>query len=344
MTITAQTLAALLGGTVEGDPSVSASRPGKIESGQADEICFLGNAKYEHYAYTTNASILLVANDFVAQQPVRPTLVRVPNVYEAVALLLEKFGKQDLSKRGGKVSERASVAPSVSVGANVSVGDFVVIEAHTSIGNNTTIFPQCFIGQNVTIGEGSILYAGVRIYDNTVIGENCIIHAGAVIGSDGFGFAPLADGSYKKIHHAGNVILGKNVEVGANTTIDKGSIGATRIGDGVKLDNLVQIAHNAEIGENTVIAAQTGVAGSTKIGKNCRIGGQVGFGGHLVIGDNVQIQGQSGVTTNIESGAKLYGTPAYDFTSFLRSYAVFKKLPDINRLVNTLAKKIEKNT
>ncbi len=337
MEISALQLAALLNGTIEGDPSVKISKPGKIESAQTGDICFFGNEKYEEYAYTTNASILLVAKDFKPRQPIKPTLIRVENVYQSLAFLLEKFGEQ-ARRTDAVISERAAIDPSVSVGKNVAVGDFTIIETGATIGDNCRIFGQVFIGKNAVIGSDSIIYAGVKIYPDSQIGNRCILQAGAVIGADGFGFAPQADGTYKKIHHAGTVVLEDDVEVGANTTIDRGSIGATMIRKGVKLDNLIQVAHNVEIGENTVIAAQTGIAGSTKIGKNGRIGGQVGFGGHLVIGDFVQIQGQAGVINNQPDNVKLNGTPAIDFMSFMRSYALFKNFPKIMKQILALEK------
>jgi UDP-3-O-[3-hydroxymyristoyl] glucosamine N-acyltransferase len=340
MEISAQQLAALLNGTIEGDPSVKITRPGKIESGQAGEICFFGNEKYEEYAYTTNASILLVANTFKPRQPIKPTLIRVENVYASLAFLLEKFGEQTRPTTA-TISERAAIDPSVSIGKNVAIGDFVIIEEGAIIGDGCRLYGQVYVGKNVSIGSNSIIYAGVKIYYDCKIGERCILQSGAVIGSDGFGFAPQADGTYKKIHHAGNVILEDDVEIGANTTIDRGSIGSTMIRRGVKLDNLIQVAHNVEIGENTVIAAQTGIAGSTKIGRNGRIGGQVGFGGHLAIGDFVQIQGQSGVINNQPDNVKLNGTPAIDFAGFMRSYVVFKTLPAMARQIAALEKRLK---
>jgi UDP-3-O-[3-hydroxymyristoyl] glucosamine N-acyltransferase len=340
MEISAQQLAALLNGTIEGDPSVKINRPGKIESGQSGEICFFGNDKYEEYVYSTEATILLVANTFKPRQAVKPTLIRVENVYASLAFLLEKFGEQT-KPTTVTISERTSIDPSVSLGKNVAIGDFVIIEAGAKIGDGCRLYGQVFVGKNVVIGENSIIYAGVKIYNDAQIGKRCILQSGAVIGSDGFGFAPQADGTYKKIHHAGYVILEDDVEVGANTTIDRGSIGATMIRRGVKLDNLIQVAHNVEIGENTVIAAQTGIAGSTKIGRNGRIGGQVGFGGHLVIGDFVQIQGQSGVINNQPDNVKLNGTPALDFASFMKSYVVFKKLPAMWKQLTALEKRMK---
>ncbi len=340
MEISAQQLAALLNGTIEGDPSVKITRPGKIESGEAGEICFFGNSKYEEYAYTTNASILLVSKTFTPRQAIKPTLIRVENVYASLAFLLEKFGEQT-RPTVAVISERASIDPSVSIGKNVAIGDFVIIEEGAVIGDGSRLYGQVYVGKNVVIGVNSTIYAGAKIYYDCKIGDRCILQSGAVIGSDGFGFAPQADGTYKKIHHAGNVILEDDVEIGANTTIDRGSIGSTMIRRGVKLDNLIQVAHNVEIGENTVIAAQTGIAGSTKIGRNGRIGGQVGFGGHLIIGDFVQIQGQSGVINNQPNGVKLYGTPAIDFMSYMRSFTIFKKLPALIRQIEALEKRVE---
>jgi UDP-3-O-[3-hydroxymyristoyl] glucosamine N-acyltransferase len=337
MKITARDLAHILGGSIEGDPSVSVSKPGKIEYGKPGEICFLGNPKYEDYAYTTEASILLVDKNFVPRQSVKPTLIKVDNVYTSLALLLEKFGS--VSHSNNTISEKASVHPSVLLGKNVHIGDFCIIEEGVSIGDNTYLKGQNFIGKNTIIGDDCIFHIGVKIYADCIIQARCIFHAGVVIGADGFGFAPQADGSYKKIHHVGNVIIENDVEIGANTTVDRASIGSTIIRQGVKLDNLIQIAHNVEIGENTVIAAQTGVSGSTKIGKNCRIGGQAGLAGHLTIGDNVQIQAQSGVASNIASNSKLFGYPAIDYNAYLKAYAVFKNLPDIYKRFLKIEKK-----
>ena len=340
MEITAQQLAALLGGKVEGDPSVKATRPGKIESGQEGEICFLGNDRYEEHAYTTSASILLVSNTFVPRRAIKPTLIRVENVYDSLAFLLEKFGGQ--KKAEPTISKMASIHPSVKLGQNVTIGDFTVIEEGAEIADEVVLSAQVFIGRNAKIGEHTLLYPGVKIYRETQIGARCVFHAGVVIGSDGFGFAPQADGTYKKITHTGNVIIEDEVEIGANTVVDRATIGSTIIHKGVKLDNLIQIAHNVEVGENTVIAALTGIGGSTKIGKNGRVGGQTGFAGHLQIGDNVQIQGQSGVSNHQANGAKLYGTPAFDYHSYLRAFSVFKKLPALAKKVQELEKALKK--
>jgi UDP-3-O-[3-hydroxymyristoyl] glucosamine N-acyltransferase len=339
MTITAEELAALVGGTIEGDPLARVSKPGTIETGQKGEICFLGNDRYEEFAYTTEASILLVANTFVAKKPIAATLLRVENVYTTLAALLEKFGNTT-TNAPATLSKLASIHPSVQMGKNVSVGDFTIIEEGAVIGDNCRLSGQVFVGKNTVIGSESIIYAGIKIYHDVKIGAKCIVHANVVIGSDGFGFAPQEDGSYKKIHHAGNVLIEDDVEIGANTTIDRATIGSTIIRRGVKLDNLIQVAHNVEIGENTVIAAQTAIAGSTKIGKQCRIGGQVGFSGHIKIGDNVQIQAQSGIAGNQPDGAKLFGSPAFNYGDYIRSHTIFKKLPDMWKRLNELEKRI----
>jgi UDP-3-O-[3-hydroxymyristoyl] glucosamine N-acyltransferase len=338
MKVTASELAQLLGGTVEGDPSVFVTRPGKIESGLPEEICFLGNDKYEDYAYSTQASVLMVSRNFVAKRPIKPTLIRVDNVYAALAFLLEKFGAQHIDNER-VISKMASIHPSVFLGENVAIGDFVILEEGVVVGDNSVIKGQVFIGKNARIGANNLIYAGVKIYHDCLIGNNAIIHANVVIGADGFGFVPQEDGTYKKITQTGNVIIEDNVEIGANTTIDRASIGSTFIRKGVKLDNLIQIAHNVDVGENTVIAAQAGIAGSTKVGKNCLIGGQVAIIGHLILGDNVQIQGQSGVIHNAESNSKLFGTPAIPYFDYLRSYAVFKNLPKLQKTVFDLEKK-----
>lgn len=341
MKISAFELSQLLNGVVEGDPSVSVTQPGKIEFGKSGDICFLGNAKYEDFAYTTEASVLLVSNDFQPKQPIKATLIRVENVYTSLAFLLEKFAHLNTSEQA-IVSDKAFIHPSVSLGKNVTVGDFAVIEEGAVIGDNCLIFSQVYIGKKVSIQNNTLIYAGVKIYHDCTLGANCIVQANAVIGSDGFGFAPQADGTYKKIHHVGNVVIEDNVEVGSNTTIDRGSIGSTIIRKGVKLDNLIQIAHNVDIGENTVIAAQTGIAGSVKIGKNCRIGGQVGIAGHLTIGDGVQIQAQSGIASNIEADSKLFGSPAMQYGDFIRSFTVFKKLPEMAKKLSLLEKLLKK--
>ena len=324
MQITAKELAVFLSGEIIGDANVTVTQAGKIELGKKGDICFLGNSKYEQYAYSTEASVLLTDKNFVPKQPIHSTLIRVDDVYASVAVLLDKFGeKKEITV--SDISPHARIHPSAKIGDRVFIGDFTVIEENVCIGNDCTLYPQVYIGKNTVIGNHILLHAGVKIYAGSNLGNNIIIQANAVIGSDGFGFAPQGDGSYKKINHIGNVVIEDDVEIGANTTIDRGSIGSTMIRKGVKLDNLIQIAHNVDIGEHTVIAAQTGIAGSTKIGKFNRIGGQVGIVGHIVIGGNVQIQAQSGIASNVADNSKLYGSPAIEYRNYLKSYALFKK-------------------
>ncbi len=338
--ITALQLSQILNGTIEGNPDVKVNRPSKIEEGEVGTISFLGNLKYEHYAYTTLSSVLLVSKTFAPSAPIAATLIRVEDVYASVAILLEKFGQKVESQ--GIVSSKSSVHTSAKIATNVSIGDMSVIDENVSIGENTIVFPQVYIGKNAIIGKNTTLYPGVRIYNDCVIGDNCILHANAVIGSDGFGFAPTEDGSFKKVPQIGNVLIEDNVEIGSNTTIDRATMGSTIIRKGVKLDNLIQVAHNVEIGENTVIASQTGIAGSTKIGANCMIGGQVGIVGHLKIADKTRIQAQSGIAASItEPNTAWYGSPAIPYSNYLRSYAGFKQLPDLLKRVLQLEKKME---
>ncbi|MCG8330674.1 MAG: UDP-3-O-(3-hydroxymyristoyl)glucosamine N-acyltransferase [Chitinophagales bacterium] len=340
MQLSARELAAFLQGTVEGDPNVKVSRPSKIEEGGEGTISFLGNMKYEAYAYTTTASVLLVSNDFQPAKPVNPTLIRVPDVYAAVAQLLEQFGQQ--APTTATISEAASIHPDANIGEGVSVAAMAVIEEGAQIGNGSIIMGQVYVGKDVKLGENVKLHPGVRILAGCEVGDNCIIHANTVIGSDGFGFAPQEDGSYKKVTHVGNVVIEQNVEIGACTTIDRATMGSTIIREGVKLDNLVQIGHNVEVGAHTVIAAQAGVAGSTKIGKHCRIGGQVGFVGHVQIADGTQIQAQSGVAGSVdEPNQALFGSPAIGYRDYIRSYAVFKQLPELYKKLRRLEKKLE---
>lgn len=339
MRLSAKELAQILNGTVEGDPEVKVSRPSKIEEGEADTISFLGNLKYEEYAYTTSASILLVSRDFQARHPISATLIRVDDVYGAVALLLERFGQNN--QQPPTISERAFIHPDAQLGTGIIVEPFAVIEAGAVLGDGCHIYAQSYIGKGARLGKNVKVYPGARILANCEVGDNCTLHANAVLGSDGFGFAPQEDGTYKKIIHVGNVVVKDNVEIGANTTIDRGTIGSTIIRSGVKLDNLIQVGHNVDIGENTVIAAQTGIAGSTKIGRSCRIGGQVGFVGHIAVADRTQIQAQSGVAGAVqEPGQALFGTPAIGYKNYIRSYAVFKQLPELFRKMQQLERKL----
>ena len=338
MKFTAQQIATKLEGTVEGDPEVEIFQLSKIEEAQQGSLTFLSNPKYTQFIYKTQASVTIVDEGFVAEEDLSTTLVRVQNAYDSFSVLLDYYNKVKTSKSG--IAESAIIDSSVQLGKGCFVGHLSCIEEDSNIGDDVKIFPQVYIGANVTIGTGTIVFAGAKILDDTVIGKNCVIHSGVVIGSDGFGFVPRKNGTYKKIPQTGIVVLGDYVDVGSNSTIDRATLGVTAVGNGVKLDNQIQIAHNVEIGENTVIAAQTGVAGSTKIGKNCVIGGQVGFGGHITIGDNVKIQGQSGVTSNIEDNSKIQGTPAFSYNAYNKSYVYFKNLPNLVKDLNRIIKKL----
>lgn len=339
MQLSARELAAFLSGTVDGDPEVVVVRPSKIEEGGEGTISFFGNPKYEDYVYQSTASILLVDKNFHPRQPIQPTLIRVEDVYASIAKLLDKFGQVSPGANGSGIPADASVHSSVRLGENISIGHFAVIEENTNIGAHTRIGAQVYIGPGTEIGEHTIIFPGVRILAGAKIGNHCIIHANVVIGADGFGFAPEKDGSYRKITHVGNVIIEDRVEIGANTTIDRATMGSTIIRKGAKLDNLIQVGHNVEIGEHTVIAAQTGIAGSTKIGSYCRIGGQVGFVGHITIADGVQIQAQSGIASAIKQPQSAwFGSPAIGYKEYLKSFAVFKQLPELLKRLTDLEK------
>jgi UDP-3-O-[3-hydroxymyristoyl] glucosamine N-acyltransferase len=327
MKFKAQMIASFLKGEIDGNPEAEVENIAKIEEGRPGTLSFLSNPKYEKYIYETQSSIVLVNKDFKPEKPVQATLIRVENAYEAFASLLELYQQAKPQKTG--VHNLASVREDAILGENVYVGDFTVIESKARIGNNAKIYPQVYIGEGAEIGEGCILYAGVKVYEGCKIGKNCIIHSGAVIGADGFGFAPQADKSYKKIPQIGIVVLGDNVEIGANTCIDRATMGATIIANGVKLDNLIQIAHNVEVGENTAMAAQTGIAGSAKIGKNNVFAGQVAVVGHISIGNDVKIGGQSGIMKDVKDGELLQGAPAINFKDFWKAVAIFNKLPDL---------------
>ena len=339
MKFTAQQIAIQLEGTVEGDPNVEVFQLSKIEEAQKGSLTFLSNPKYTPFIYKTQASVTIVNQDFIAEDNLSTTLVRVPNAYDSFSILLDYYNKAKTSKSG--IAKSAIIDPSVKMGENCLVGHMSCIMEDVEIADYVKIYPQVYVGSNGTIGAGTIIFAGVKILEDSIIGENCIIHSGAVIGSDGFGFAPQKNGDYKKIPQTGIVVLGNRVEVGSNSTIDRATLGVTSIGNGVKLDNQIQIAHNVELGENTVIAAQTGIAGSTKIGKNCVIGGQVGIAGHIKIGDNVKIQGQSGVISNIKENSSIQGTPAFSYNDYNKSYVYFKNLPNIVKEINRIIKKLD---
>ena len=341
MQITANELSLLLNGSIEGNPAVFVNRPSKIEEGGEGTITFLSNPKYESYVYTTTASIILVSKDFVAAKPVQATIIRVENVYESLAFLLEKFGAAIQNQPTREIDKTAFIHDSAVLHDTVSIGKFSIVENEATVGENTIIDSQVFIGKGVSIGKNCRIYPGVKIYYGVKIGDNCIIHSNVVLGSDGFGFAPKKDGTYKKVPQIGNIVIASDVEIGSCSAIDRGSIGSTKIGRGVKIDNMVQIAHNVEIGEHTVIAAQTGIAGSTKIGKHCMIGGQVGFAGHLTVADGSKIQARSGVASNIKEPNKAwFGYPAIGYINFIKSYGVFKKLPELYRKIGKLEKKL----
>jgi len=338
MNLTAKAIAELLGGIVEGNEQELITHPGKIEVAQAGAITFLSNPKYESYIYKTNASAVLVSNDFIPAKEISTTLIKVKDVYSAITTFL-KFHEQSFHPEQG-ISSLSFIHQTAQLGDQTTVGDFSSISSEVIIGNKCRIYPQVFIGVGTKIGNNVTIYPGVKIYHDCQIGDNCILQANAVIGSDGFGFAPQTDGSYEKIPQVGKVILEDNVEIGANTVIDRATMGATVIKKGTKLDNLVQIAHNVTIGEDTVIAAQAGIAGSTRIGNQCQIGGQAGFVGHIEVANRVKVQAQSGVAASIkEEGRKVYGYPALSYQDYLRAYALFRQLPDLEKRIRELERK-----
>lgn len=338
MEFTAKQIADFLQGEVEGNPDVKVNNFAKIEEGKPGTLAFLSNPKYTHYIYDTKADIVLVNADFKAEKEIKATLIRVANSYEALAKLLELVEKSKPSKVG--IEPMSYVAPSAKMGKEVYVAGFAYVGENVVVGDNSKVFPHVFIGENVVIGNNVTLYSGVKIYAGCKIGDNSIIHAGAVIGSDGFGFAPQADSSYHKIPQMGNVVIEKNVEIGANTVIDRAVMDSTIIKEGVKLDNLIQIAHNVEIGKHTVIASQSGVSGSTKIGKNCVFGGQVGLAGHLKVGNNVKLGAQSGIMKNLKENSELIGSPAIPIRDWYKSSVIFGKLPEMYREIAQLKKEI----
>jgi UDP-3-O-[3-hydroxymyristoyl] glucosamine N-acyltransferase len=327
MKFTAEQIAGILEGEVVGNPDASISRLSKIEEGTKGSLTFLSNPKYLNYVYSTQASITIVNDTFEPEYLITTTLIKVKDAYASFTKLLEFYNEVKRNKSG--IEQPSVISDTVKYGDDLYLGSFSYIGKNVVIGNNVKIYPNCFIGDNVVIGNNVTIFAGVNIYSETLIGNDCVLHSGAVLGSDGFGFVSMPDGTFDKIPQIGNVVLEEGVEVGANTTIDRATLGSTIIRRGVKLDNQIQIAHNVEIGENTVIAAQTGIAGSSKVGKNALLGGQVGIVGHLTIGDNVRIQAQSGVTRSIKDNETIQGTPAFTFSDFNKSYVYFKKLPQL---------------
>lgn len=337
MEFTALTIAGFLKGEIEGNPDTVVNTVAKIEEGHEGALSFLANPKYEHYIYTTKSSIVLVNKTFTPASKVNATLIRVDNAYEAFASLLTLADKSRTRKKG--IHPSAIIEGTATIGEDVYIGPFVYVGENCRVGDRTSLFPHVFIGDNTVIGENCTLNSGVKVYHDCHIGSGCTIHAGTVIGSDGFGFAPQSESEFIKIPQIGNVVIEENVEIGANVAIDRATMGSTVIRKGVKIDNLIQIGHNVEIGENTVMAGQTGIAGSTRIGKNCMFGGQVGIAGHLSIADGTKIGAQSGILGDIRNeNSIILGTPAFDHKDFLRSAVIFRKLPDLKAKIDEMAK------
>ncbi len=331
MIFTASQIAGILEGDVEGNPEITVHKLAKIEEGEKGALTFLANPKYTSFIYTTKASVTIVNRDFVPDRELETTLIKVDDAYKSFSKLLEYYNQVKNNKVG--IEEPVYKSDSATYGTDFYLGAFSYLGNNVSIGDNVKIYPNVYIGDNVTIANNVIIFAGAKIYSETKIGNNCVVHGGVILGADGFGFAPNDKGEYVKVPQTGNVILEDNVDIGAGTTIDRATLGSTILRKGVKLDNQIQIAHNVEIGEHTVIAAQTGIAGSTKIGKHCMIGGQVGIVGHIVIGDRVRIQAQSGIGRNVKDDEVLQGSPALNYGDYNKSYVHFKNLPKIiNRL------------
>jgi UDP-3-O-[3-hydroxymyristoyl] glucosamine N-acyltransferase len=338
MKFTAQQIADILEGEVVGNPNEEVSKLSKIEEGEKGSLTFLSNSKYNPFLYTTNASVTIVNKTFEPEKEISTTLIKVENAYKSFSKLLEFYNEVKNNKTGREAPH--FIADSAKIGDNEYVGAFSYIGENVAIGHNVKIYPNCYIGDNTVIGDNCVIFSGVKIYSETLIGNHCKVHSGCIIGSDGFGFVPNEAGEFKAIPQIGNVIIEDYVDIGSGSTIDRATLGSTIIRQGVKLDNQIQIAHNVEIGRNTVIAAQTGIAGSTKIGENCMIGGQVGFAGHLMIGNNVKIQGQSGVTRSLKDGEKVQGSPAMTYSDYSKSYVYFRNFPKIAASVNKIEKEL----
>lgn len=340
MQFTAEMIAGLLGGEIVGDKGATVSTVSSIDGGKAGSLAYLTNPAYEQYLYTTEATIVLVDKTFEPKQEVKTTLIKVENVGQCVLNLLEMYNATRPRKTG--ISKLASINEAAQMGENCYVGDFTVIEAGAKIGDNVQLYPQCYVGDNVVIGEGTKIYPGVKIYEGCVIGKNCILHSGVVIGADGFGFAPKEDGTFAKIPQLGNVIIEDNVELGANTCIDRAKTDSTIIRSGVKLDNLIQIGHNVEVGANTVMSAQVGIAGTSKVGSNCFVAGQVGIADHVTIGNRVKIGSKSGIDKNVADDEIRFGYPALPGMQYHRSFAIFRQLPDMATKLREMEKRIAK--
>lgn len=338
MELSASQIAGYVDGTIEGNPEIKVNRFAKIEEATPGSITFLSNPAYTPYIYKTQASIVLVSNTFVPESNLSITLIKVADPYGALASLLEYYKSQLPQKTG--VSSLAFISNSATIGKGAYIGEFAYVGENVNLGDNVKIYPHCYIGDQVSIGSGTILYSGVRIYNDCIIGLNCTIHSNAVIGADGFGFAPQSDNNYRKVAQIGNVIIEDNVEIGALTAIDRATMGSTIVKKGVKLDNLIQIAHNVVVGENTVIAAQSGIAGSSRVGKNCMFGGQVGISGHLTIGDEVKMAAQTGLTTNLKDGQIVMGSPAIDANRFRKAFVYFRNFEALVKRIDELEKKV----
>lgn len=342
MEFTAKQIADLINGTIEGDPNVTVSSFGKLEDATSGQLAFLANPKYEDFLYSTKASVIIINATLQVEKKLSATLIRVPDAYSSFANILTAYSEMAKANLTG-IEQPSAIHPSVKMGENIYVGSFTYIGQNAMIGNNVKLYPQVYLGNNVTIGDDTILFPGVKIHHDCVIGNKVIIHAGSVIGGDGFGFAPQPDGSFKKVPQIGNVVVEDNVEIGANTAIDRATIGSTFIRAGAKLDNLIQIAHNVEVGNNTVIAAQSGVSGSARIGKNVMIGGQAGIVGHIQIADGSKINAQSGVGKSIKTpNTAVTGSPAYDYGQALRSQILSRNLPEIEKRIKDLEQIIER--
>ncbi len=339
MNFTAQQIAEILEGDIVGNPNAEVSKLSKIEEGEKGSLTFLSNPKYNPYLYTTKASITIVNKSFTPEKEIETTLIKVEDAYAAFSKVLEFYNEVKNNKTGREHPH--FISSTALIGSNEYIGAFAYIGENVTIGENVKIYPNVYVGDNVVVGNNCILFSGVKIYSETQIGNNCVLHSGAILGSDGFGFSPNKEGIYNKVPQTGNVIIEDYVDIGSATTIDRATLGSTIIRKGVKLDNQIQIAHNVEIGENTVIAAQTGIAGSSKVGKNCMLGGQVGVSGHIIIGDNVKIGAQSGITKNIKNDQAVSGTPAFSFSDFNKSYVYFKRLPELVKTINNLEKTVK---
>ena len=340
MQFTAKEISLLLNGSLEGNPEVKVFKLAKIEEAQEGSLSFLANPKYESFLYTTAASVVIVNEDLLIEKPITPTIIRVKDAYSSFSVLLEKYNSIKLHKIG--IEQPSFIHPEAKIGKDVYIGAFAYIGAGAVLGDRVKIYPQCYIGDNVKIGDDCSLHSGVKIYHDCVLNNKITIHSNAVIGGDGFGFAPQADGAYSKVSQIGNVVIEDDVEIGANTCIDRATMGSTFIRKGVKLDNLIQIAHNAEIGNNTVIASQTGISGSAKIGENCIIGGQVGVVGHVTLAKGSQIQAKSGINKSIEKeGQKWGGAPATSYQNYMRSRVIIQRLPEMEKKIEELQKTIE---